>query len=104
MASPGGDRAEAIRRRVGHPGGNASTARVHLRVALDASCPPAFRAPVSLPARQSGYNKRLRRAAAPITPLIKMLAADTPPRAHTRGVGGPPPGQRGRPHDPPPPP
>jgi hypothetical protein len=58
----------------GHPGRPASPARLHLRDPLAAPRRPP---PAPLHARQSGYNKRLRRAAGLLRHAIRAVTTDT---------------------------
>ena len=78
VAAGGRDRAEADRRRAGHPGGDAGPARLHLRGPLAALrpqpiCASCFRTCPSSPATTSGCGRRRPTAQA----VHRVLATDT---------------------------
>jgi hypothetical protein len=65
------------RRGAGDFGDDASDARLHLRGPLVAALRRSPAATVSLPAKQAGHNKRLRKAAGLIRQVSRTLARDT---------------------------
>jgi hypothetical protein len=69
-------RAEAQRCRAGYPAGDAGPARVHLRGPVAAAWPHSPSAPVPVPPRQPGYNKRLCAAACLTRQCIRVSAGD----------------------------
>jgi Transposase DDE domain len=77
MATSGRDRAQAQRRRAGYPGRPAGLARLHLRGPLAAPRRSHLRQLFPYLPGQSGYNKRLRRAAGLLRHAIRAIAADT---------------------------
>src|SRR6266508_2261134 len=77
LATSGRDRAQAVGRRAGHPGGHAGAAGLPLRSPLAALRPHPPWPPVPYLPKQPGYNKRLRAAAALLQWVIRALASDT---------------------------
>ena len=68
---------EGHRRRAGHPGRDAGPARVRQRGAVAAVCLQAPVGPFPYLPGQSGYNKRLRKLAATMGWLVRIMAIDT---------------------------